>query len=54
MYTIQEVADLMKVHRNTVSRWIKNKQLEVVRIGGTARIPKESLHKINSKEQKDG
>lgn len=50
MYTIQEVADLMKVHRTTVSRWISKKQIEVIRIGGTARIPKESLQKMSSKE----
>lgn len=50
MYTIQEVADLMKVHRNTVSRWINTNQLEVIRIGRTARIPKESLQKMSSKE----
>lgn len=32
LYTINEIAELMKVNRNTVSRWIKNGQLKAIKI----------------------
>ena len=39
-YTIQEAADLLKVHHNTVRSWIKSGQIRAVKIGRSYRIPK--------------
>jgi len=43
MLTVKEVAEKMKVTKVTVYRWIKNKQIKVIRIGGTIRIPESEL-----------
>jgi excisionase family DNA binding protein len=42
---IDEVAREMEVSRRTVFRWIKNGEIESVKIGGTRRIYSDSLTK---------
>lgn len=42
-YTIYEVADILKVHHNTIRRAIKSGRLKAERIGTTWRISKTEL-----------
>lgn len=43
MYSIKELAEKLKVHQNTVRNWIKDKRLNVIRMGGQIRITDEQL-----------
>lgn len=43
MYSLQELADKLKVHKNTVRNWIKEKKLGAIKIGGQIRITEEQL-----------
>lgn len=50
-YTIQEVADFLKVAYLTVYRWVKAGKIEAIRIEKQYRISKEALDKfIKSKK----
>ncbi len=42
-YTVQEAADLLKVHYQTVRNWIKNNEIRAVKIGRSYRIPKSEI-----------
>lgn len=42
-YTVREVAELLRVHRNTVEKYIRIGKLESVRVGGRHMIPLSSL-----------
>ena len=41
--TIKETAELLKVTRRTVQRWIKDEKLPSIKIGGTVRILKTDI-----------
>jgi excisionase family DNA binding protein len=43
VYTIPEVAAILKVHRNTVERLIRGKRLPAMRIGSKYRVRQEAL-----------
>jgi excisionase family DNA binding protein len=45
-YTIEEVADILRVSPQTVRKLIKEKQLKAVRIGVQLRIKKEELDRF--------
>ena len=42
-YTVQEAADLLKVHYQTVRNWIKSNEIRAVKIGRSYRIPKSEI-----------
>lgn len=42
-YTIYEVADILKVHHNTIRRAIKDKRLKAIKIGTKWLIKKEDI-----------
>lgn len=44
-YSIYEVADILKVHHNTIRRAIKSNRLKAERIGYQWRIPKSEIDK---------
>lgn len=49
LYTVQEVAQLLKLSVLTIYKYIKEQRLEAVEFGGHYRIEKTSLEKfINS------
>ena len=50
LYTTEEVATLMKVTSRTVQRWIREKKLEAVRVGGRYRIPDSVLQSFIGKK----
>lgn len=46
MFTVKEVAKQLKVHEQTVYRWIYSKKLESLKIDGIVRITEEQLGKF--------
>ena len=42
-YTMNGAASELGKHRNTVSRWIKEGRLPIIRIGNSALIPEEAI-----------
>ncbi len=45
-YTVEQVADFLQVHWQTVLNYIKGGKLEAVRLGKGYRISKEALDKF--------
>lgn len=43
LYTMSEVAEILKVSVRTVKRMIKRGDIKAIKIGGTVRIRKEAL-----------
>jgi excisionase family DNA binding protein len=41
--TVEEVAELVRVSRMTVYRWVRSGDLPAVRVGRSFRIPQDSL-----------
>ena len=51
-YTLQEVAEMLKISYMTVFRWVKNGKLEASRVGKQYRIKKETLVKFTESKNK--
>ena len=57
LYTVAEVAEILKVHINTVRRLLKSRKLESIRVGNQYRISEEQLnsylkvHSLSDKKQ---
>lgn len=45
-YSINEVAEIFGVHRNTIKNRINAKEIEAIKIGSQWRIPKEAIDLI--------
>ena len=45
-YTVQEVADRMRVSRKTIYRLVERGELRAVRLGDVYRIPREALEAL--------
>lgn len=45
-YTASDVASKLKVHVETVKRWLRNGDLEGIRIGGRWRISEDAVQKF--------
>ena len=45
-YTMEGAASELGKHRNTVSRWIKEGRLPIIRIGNSALIPEEAIRDL--------
>lgn len=45
-YTTSEVASKLKVHVETVKRWLRNGDMEGIRIGGRWRISEDAVQKF--------
>ena len=49
-WTLDEVAERLKVHRRTVNRWIEDRELPAIRVGkgprGSIRISETDLQKF--------
>ncbi len=48
-YTVQEVADLLKLHWQSVLTYIKNGELEALKLGKGYRISQKALDRFVSK-----
>ena len=52
LLTIQETPDFLRVHHETVRKWVREGKLKVVRINKEPRIDKDFLLKEFIKEEK--
>lgn len=50
MKTIQETADILGVHYQTIRNWIKSDEIKVMKIGNTVRISEEEIERIKKGE----
>ncbi|MCL5675548.1 MAG: helix-turn-helix domain-containing protein [Patescibacteria group bacterium] len=53
-YTVEQVADLLKVHWQTVLNYIKNGKLKAVKLGKGYRIEKRALNEFIKENQTQG
>jgi excisionase family DNA binding protein len=51
-YTVQEVAKLLKVHEQTIFRWIREGKLQSDKIGRNQRITQKQLDNFIKNENK--
>lgn len=51
MLTIEETAEMLKVHYNTIRNWIKRGKIGYFKLDGVIRIPKEEIKKRITKEK---
>lgn len=53
LYTIREVAEMLKVHEGTVRRWIREKKLVSFKFSnsGSVRVTQDSLDEFLSNSQ---
>ena len=47
-YTERQAAELLRVNRITIWRWIKSGKLDIQRAGGVVFIPKEQIDSLQS------
>jgi len=52
LLTIQETADFLRVHHETVRKWVREGKLKVVRVNEKPRIDKDFLLNEFIKEEK--
>ena len=45
-YTEKKAAELLRVNRITIWRWIKSGKLDIQRVGGVVFIPKEQIDSL--------
>ncbi len=45
-YTIEEVAEKLKVTRQAIHNWIKEGRIDSIKIGRTRRIPAEAVERL--------
>lgn len=46
LLTVQEVAELTKLHEMTIRRYIRDGKLEAIRIGRRIRVPRQAVEKL--------
>ena len=52
-YNINEVAELLNVHANTIRNWIKSDQLKSYKFEKAVRISQEDLEEFLAKNKKE-
>lgn len=45
-YTVEEVAEMLRVHINTIRNLIKNRKLKAIKVGVQVRISKEAYEEF--------
>lgn len=52
LYTVQEFADLLRVHKNTILKMIKNDRIHPINVGSKNRprysIPQDELYRLRA------
>jgi excisionase family DNA binding protein len=49
LFTIKQVSFILKVHPLTIRRYIRDKKLEAMKIGGAVRVSDDQLQKFQKK-----
>jgi len=52
MLTVNEVADMLRVHPRTIRRWIHDKKLKAHKIEGVVRIDEQDLRDFINKPRR--
>ena len=52
LYTIKEVAQMLKINEQTLHRWVRDGKIETTRVANLHRISQEQLDKFLSQEKK--
>ena len=52
-FTVQELADSLNVHPNTIRNWINSGDLKSYKLGNALRISKEDLEKFLEKNKQE-
>lgn len=51
MYSLEQVAKILNVHRNTVYNMVMREQLKAVKVGKQWRVPEEEIERIKEGKQ---
>lgn len=51
MLTMEETAEMLNVHYNTIRNWVRDGKIGYFKLGGVVRIPKEEIEKRITKEK---
>jgi excisionase family DNA binding protein len=46
LYSVEELSKILGIHKRTIYRWIKEKKINVIKIGREYKITKEEIEKI--------
>ena len=52
LYTVDELAEYLKVNRITLYRWLKDKKIEYNKVGNQYRFTEEQVKKFIEKQNK--
>ena len=45
-FTVEEAAEFLKIHKNTVHKWLLDGKIKGVKLGRVWRIPRSEIEKI--------
>jgi excisionase family DNA binding protein len=48
VYTVKELADYLRIHTNTIYRWIRAGKIEAIQVGTNYRITQEAVDKLKT------
>jgi len=48
-YTVEEIAEMLKMNKFTVYKWVQNKQIKFIKIGSSVRISEDDLQEYLDK-----
>jgi len=48
IYTVKELATYLRIHTNTIYRWIKSGKLEAIHVGSDYRITQDAVDKLKT------
>jgi excisionase family DNA binding protein len=51
--TLDEVAELFRVHRGTVYKWVRSGKLRAIRVAATWRIPQDVIDELVGQSRSD-
>ncbi|TMC23434.1 MAG: helix-turn-helix domain-containing protein [Chloroflexi bacterium] len=54
LYTVEDVARILKKHPDTIRRLIRQKKIPARKIGGTWYVSEETLRRLMSEESNEG
>ena len=46
LYTVREVANELKIHHVTITKWIREGRIKAVKVGSSWRISQEELDRL--------